>query len=263
MITIKTPEEIKIMSEGGMILARTLRELQLIVRPGITTNELDKLSEELLLKSGAKCAFKGYKEEGSKTAFPACLCVSVNDEVVHYPPSGRILEEGDIVSLDLGVLFKGFYTDMAVTVPVGKVSPAANELIETTREALEKGIKEAKPGNHFGDIGHAIQRHVESNGFVVVRDLCGHGIGKKLHEDPQILNYSPLGMKKGERGTGPEITEGMVFCIEPITSAGPWQIKKEGIGYKTIDNSLSAHFEHAIAVTKKGNIVLTSLRNEF
>src|SRR3989344_6713383 len=252
-IGTKTEKEIRVMAKGGKILAKAMEELEKMVRPGITTKELDRAAEALILKLGAACAFKGYQDKDDKdtnSVFPACLCVSVNDEVVHCPPSSRVLKEGDIVSLDLGVLFKGFYTDMAVTVPVGKISPVAGKFIKITKEALEKGIKEARPGNHFGDIGNAIQRHVENNGFAVVRDLCGHGIGRELHEEPQVLNYA-------EHGTGLVIQEGMVFCIEPITAAGDWKIKKAGLGYKTADNSLSCHFEHTLAITKNGCQVLT------
>ena len=254
-IEIKTETEIRVMAESGKILASIMKELEKMVRPGITTKELDRAAEALILKLGAACAFKGYQDKDDKdtnSVFPACLCVSVNDEVVHCPPSSRVLKEGDIVSLDLGVLFKGFYTDMAVTVPVGKISPVAGKFIKITKEALEKGIKEARPGNHFGDIGNAIQRHVENNGFAVVRDLCGHGIGRNLHEDPQILNCA-------QKGTGAETKEGMVFCIEPITTVGSWRIKKSGIGYKTMDNSLSAHFEHTLAINKNGCQVLTMI----
>ena len=258
MIKIKTLPEIERMREGGRILAKATKELQKRVKPGIKTQELERFAENLILKLGAQCSFKGYKnkDDASENPYPACLCVSVNEEVVHFPPSERALEVGDIVSLDLGVFYRGFHTDMAVTVAVGRVDPIAKKLIKVTRESLEMAIKEAKPGKHFGDIGYVIQKHVEKNGFSVVRDLCGHGIGQELHEDPQILNYA-------QKGTGPEIKEGMVFCIEPITTAGDWRIKKSGIGYKAADNSLACHFEHTIAVTKKGNLVLTDLRNAF
>ncbi|MDO8436140.1 MAG: type I methionyl aminopeptidase [bacterium] len=251
-IDIKTKEEIEIMREGGEILAKIMKELGKMVRPGITTKELDRVSETLIFKLGGKCSFKGHQN------FPACLCVSINEEVVHSVPSDRILQEGDIVSLDLGIFYKGFHTDMAVTLPVGRpgiVVEEASRLIHITKEALDRGIKEVKPGNTFSDIGNAVQKYVESQGFNVVRELCGHGIGKELHEEPQISNY-------GERHTGPEIKEGMVFCIEPMVMAGNWKLKKsnDGFGYETEDGSLSAHFEHTIAVTKKGYLVLTELK---
>ena len=254
-IGTKTEKEIRVMAEGGKILAKVMEELEKMVRPGITTKELDRAAEALILKLGAACAFKGYQDKDDKdtnSVFPACLCVSVNDEVVHCPPSERILKEGDIVSLDLGVLYKGFYADMAITAPVGRISPIAAKLIKVTKEALKRGIKKVKVGGHFGDIGSVIQKHVEDNGFSVVRDLCGHGIGRGLHEEPQVLNYA-------EHGTGLVIQEGMVFCIEPITAAGDWKIKKAGLGYKTIDNSLSAHFEHTLAINKNGCQVLTKI----
>jgi len=249
MIIIKTEEEIKIMAEGGEILAKIMKELEKKVRPGITTKELDRLAESLILKSGAKCSFKGYQE------YPNCLCASLNEELVHVVPSDRILKEGDIISLDLGLFYRGFHLDMAVTLPVGKILPEAQRLIRVTKKALKRGIKKVRPGNTFGDIGNTIQRYVESQGFNVIRELCGHGIGRELHEEPKVLNY-------GKRHSGPEIKEGMVFCIEPMVTIGDWKLKKtaDGFGYQTADNSLSAHFEHTIAVTKDGCQILTELK---
>jgi len=249
MITIKTPEEIKIMAEGGKILAKIIKELEKEVRPGITTKELDRLAESLVLKSGGKCSFKGYQD------FPACLCTSINEEIVHVAPSNRVLKNGDIISLDLGILYKGFHTDMAITVPVGKIDPEVQRLIRVTKKALKRGIKKVRPGNTFGDIGNTIQRYVESQGFNVVRDLCGHGIGKELHEDPKILNF-------GKRHTGSEIKEGMTFCLEPMVTVGDWKLKKskDGYGFETADGSLSCHFEHTVAVTKNSCQILTELK---
>jgi methionyl aminopeptidase len=257
MISIKTPEEIEIIAEGGKILAKIMKELEKAIRPGITTKELDRLAESLIscpAKSWAKAdkiqsSFKGYD------GFPACLCTSINEEIVHVAPSERVLKEGDIISLDLGIFYKGFHTDMAITVPVGKVSPEVQRLIRVTKKALKRGIKKVRPGNTFGDIGNTIQRYVESQGFNVVRDLCGHGIGKELHEEPKIFNY-------GKRHTGEKIKEGMIFCIEPMVTAGDWKLKKskDGFGYQTQDGSLSCHFEHTIAVTKTGCQVLTGLK---
>jgi len=246
MITIKTKEEIAVMREGGKILAKIVKELEKMVRPGITTQELNRAAEVLVLKSGGQCSFLGFQ------GYPACLCTSINEEIVHAVPSGRVLKEGDIVSLDLGILYKGLHTDMAVTVPVGKVSPEINRLIRVTKKALKRGIKKVRPGNTFGDISNTIQRYIEDQGFFVVKDLCGHGIGKVLHEDPEILNY-------GSRHSGPEIKPGMVFCLEPMVAAGTREIKKtkDGQAYKTADDSLSAHFEHAIVATKNGAKVLT------
>ena len=246
MITIKTPEEIKIMREGGKILANIMKELEKMVKPGISTKELDRAAEALVLNSKAKCSFKGFQD------YPSCLCVSINEEVVHAVPSERILKEGDIVSLDLGVYYKDYHSDMAVTLPVGEVTLEAQRLIRATKKALKRGIKKVKLGNTFGDIGNTIQRHVEGQEFSVVKDLCGHGIGKELHEDPQIVNY-------GKRGTGPKLVEGMVFCLEPMVTTGDFKIKKskDGQGFETADGSLSAHFEHTILVTKNGAKVLT------
>lgn len=248
MINIKSKEEIKIMIEGGKILAGIMKELEKIVNPGVTTKELDKAAEGLVFKYGAKCSFKNYE------GFPACLCTSINEEVVHGIPSERKLKSGDIISLDLGILYKGFHNDMAITVPVGEINPEARRLIRITKKALKRGIKKIKIGNTFGDIGYVIQKYVESQGFNVVRNLCGHGIGKNIHEDPQILNY-------GKKGEGLEIKEGMVFCLEPMVTMGGWQIQKskDGYGFITIDGSLSAHFEHTIAVLKDGAKVLTML----
>ena len=236
------------MREGGKILAGIMKELEKMVEPGIATEELNGAAEGLVLTSGAKCSFKGYE------GYPACLCASINQEIVHVAPSGRVLKEGDIVSLDLGILYQGFHTDMAVTLAVGKVLPETQRLIRVTKKALKRGIKKARPGNTFGDIGNTIQRHVESQGFNVVRDLCGHGIGKDLHEEPQIVNY-------GKRKTGPELKEGMVFCLEPMVTAGDFKIKKskDGQGFETAAGVLSCHFEHTIALTKNGAKVLTVL----
>jgi len=247
MISIKTKKEIQIMREGGKILAEIMEKLKEKIRPRITTNELNRLAESLILKYG-KCSFEGYNN------FPACLCTSINEEIVHVAPSERVLKEGDIISLDLGIFYKGFHTDMAITLPVGKVDPEILRLIRVCKKALKRGLKKIRPGNTVGDIGNTIQRYVEGQGFNVIRDLCGHGIGKELHEDPQVLNY-------GKRRTGPKLKEGMTFCIEPMVSAGDFKIKKskDGYGYETEDGSLSAHFEHTVAVTKNGIEVLTKI----
>ncbi len=246
MILIKTPEEIQIMAEGGKLLSKIVKVLEKKIKPGIKTKELDRAIEALIFNCGGKPNFKG------QDGYPAALCTSINEEIVHSVPSKRILKEGDIITLDCGLLWKGFHTDMAVTIPVGKISSQAEKLIQSTKEALKKGIKKVRPGNTFGDIGNAIQEYAESQGFNVVRELCGHGIGRNLHEDPQILNY-------GKKHSGLKIKEGMVFCIEPMLTAGNWKIKKskDGYSYETEDGSLSAHFEHMMAVTKNGVKVLT------
>jgi len=236
------------MAEGGRILAGILKKVSGEVKPGITTKELEKLAEELISKSGAKYNFKGYQ------GFPSCLCASINDEIVHCVPSAKILKEGDIITLDLGILWKGFHTDMATTLPVGKISPEAQRIIRVTKKAFKRGIKKAKIGNTFGDIGNTIQRYVESQGYNVVRELCGHGIGRELHEDPKIPNY-------GKRRSGPEIREGMVFCIEPMVTAGHWKLKKtDDHCFATEDGFLSAHFENMVAITKEGPKILTELK---
>jgi len=249
MISIKTKEEIALMAEGGKILAKIIKELAKKVQPGIKTRQLEKIAEKLILESGGKCSFKGYEK------YPFCLCTSINEEIVHALPSDRKLKEGDIISLDLGILYKGFHSDMAITLPVGKLIPEAQRLIRVTKKSLKRGIKKVRPGNTFGDIGNTIQRYVESQGFNVVRDLCGHGIGRELHEEPQILNY-------GKRHKGEKIKEGMVFCIEPMVTMGDWHIKKtqDGYGWTTKDGFLSCHFEHTIAVTKEGHKILTELK---
>lgn len=245
---VKTQREIALMREGGKILAGIMEELKARVKPGISTNFLDKEAEHRIREAGALSAFQGYD------GFPKTLCVSVNEEIVHVIPSQRILREGDIITLDLGLIWEGRYVDMARTVPVGKVSKEAARLIAATQEALNLGVAQASPGNTLGDIGYSVQRYVESKGYGVVRDLCGHGIGTELHEEPKVLNY-------GEKGSGMTLKENMVLCIEPMVTAGDWKLKKsaDGYGFQTQDGSLSCHFEDTIAITAKGPQVLTKL----
>lgn len=246
MIPIKTLKEIEIMKEGGKILAVIMEELKGMVRPGIATKDLDRAAEALVLKYKAEPAFKGYQ------GFPATLCTSVNNVLVHGVPSDYVLQEGDIVGLDLGIKFKDFYADMAVTLPVGKVDFETLRLIRVAKKVLKLAIKKARPGNTIGDIGNTVQRYVEYQGFNVVRDLCGHGIGRTLHEDPQIANY-------GKRRSGQEIKEGMTLCLEPMVVMGDWKLKKsnDGFGYETQDGSLACHFETTVAITKNGSRILT------
>lgn len=248
MITIKSKEEIKIMRGGARLLARIMRKLERIAQPGIETKKLDELAKELILKFKAKPSFLNFE------GYPAVLCTSINEEIVHALPSERKLKEGDILSLDLGLCWRGYHADMATTLPIGKISPEKRRLIKVTKKALKRGIKKAKVGNTIGDIGNTIQRYVEGQGFNVIRELCGHGIGKDLHEDPKILNF-------GKRHKGKKIKEGMVFCIEPMVTVGDFKIKKskDGYGWETADGSLSCHFEHTIAVTKNGTEVLTEV----
>lgn len=249
MIRTYNENEIAIIHEGGKILARIMKELEREVRPGIKTKYLNKVAEDLVFSFRAQPSFKGFN------GYPSVICTSINEEIVHVVPGDRELKEGDIVSLDLGIRYKGYCTDMAVTVPVGNITKEKEKLIKVTQEALYKGIEQAKPGNYLGDIGWAIQQYAESQGFNVVRELVGHGVGKEVHEDPQIPNY-------GEQGTGLKLVKGMVLAIEPMVCIGNWQIEKceDGFGYRTKDRSLSAHFEHTIAVTQKGPKILTTIK---
>jgi methionyl aminopeptidase len=246
MINIYSEKEIKIIQEGGKILAEIIEKLKNKVEPGIITEYLNKVAEDLILTHGAKPSFKGFNN------FPKSLCVSINEEVVHGVPSNREIKQGDIVSLDLGIRYKGYCTDMAITVAIGEVNKKIKKLIGVTKDVLDIGTEQCKPGNYLRDIGSAIQKYVEKNGFNVVRELVGHGVGKKVHEEPQVLNY-------GEGPRGPELKEGMVLALEPMVTTGGWHVEKtkDRFGYKTTDNSLSAHFEHTIAITKKGPAVLT------
>lgn len=247
MIIIKTPREIEIMRESGKILAKVLKKVAKAVKPGITTQELNRLAKELVLKYSALPSFEGYK------GYPAALCTSVNEEIVHGIPSKRKLKSGDIVGLDLGVLYKGYYTDAAVTVPVGKVSPEVSRLIKVTKKALEVGIEKVRAGNHIGDISAAIQKYVEAQDFSVVRNLVGHGVGKHVHEEPQIPNY-------GRPGTGEELKIGMTLALEPMVNMGGYQTRQaqDGWTFITQDKSFAAHFEHTVVVTKKAPRILTN-----
>jgi len=248
MVVLKLPEEIDKMRASNRIVAEILDILKGNVKPGITTSELDRISEELSFKKGVKPAFKGYK------GYPFSLCISVNSEVVHGMPSNRRLVSGDIVSLDYGVYYKGYYGDAALTVPVGPVSDEAKRLINTTEKGLYQGIGEARVGNRLGDISAAIQECVESAGFSVVRDFVGHGIGKMLHEDPQIPNF-------GTRGRGIELKAGMVLAIEPMVNEGTYKVNLLDNGWTVVtqDGKLSAHFEHSVAITRNGPDILTLL----
>ncbi len=248
MISIKTQEEIEIMAEGGRILANALKQLKVKAVAGVTTRELDKFAENYILSCGALPAFKGY------SGFPNALCASVNEVIVHGVPSDYALKEGDIVKLDLGVLYKGFNTDSAITVLIGQSSFEKQRLFKATQKALRLGIKKVKPGNTTGDIGNTIERFATDQNFGIVRELTGHGIGRKVHEEPEVLNY-------GKRGTGVKLVEGMVICIEPMLTLGDCKIKKanDGFGYQTKDGSVSAHFEHTIVITKNGARILTEI----
>lgn len=247
MIILKQPEEIEKIRKSSAIVARILGELKEKIKPGITTLELNRYAEELARKKGAKPAFKGYR------GYPFALCTSVNSQVVHGMPSNLVLQKGDIVSLDFGAECEGYYGDAAITVAVGNVTDEARLLIAITEQSLNDGILQAKAGNRLGDISAAIQKRVESYGFSVVRDFVGHGIGRDLHEEPQIPNY-------GTSGRGILLKSGMVLAIEPMVNAGTYKVKvlKDGWTVVTLDDRLSAHFEHTVAVTDNGPDILSS-----
>ncbi|MEK7825959.1 MAG: type I methionyl aminopeptidase [Nitrospirota bacterium] len=246
MIILKSDREIEKISVACRVVVGALKELKKEIKAGITTEELDKIAEEYILSMGAKPAFKGYR------GYPATLCTSINEEVVHGIPSKRRIAEGDIVSLDLGAIHEGYYGDAALTIGVGKISREAERLVKVTEESLYRGIEEARPGKRLGDISWAIQSHVECAGFSVVFDFVGHGIGKNLHEEPQVPNF-------GASGQGPRLKEGMVFAIEPMVNMGgaATRILDDNWTAVTKDGSLSAHSEHTVAITGKGPIILT------
>lgn len=238
MIIIKTEQEIEFLRQSNRIVADVLANLRRIIEPGTTTGELNRIAEDLIMKKGAIPAFKGYRN------YPATLCISVNEQVVHGIPGPRRVRQGDIVSLDLGVKFNGYYGDAATTVSIGEIDTETKRLLEITEKALYEAIKQAKVGNRLYDISYAIQSLAESNGFSVVRDFVGHGIGRDLHEDPQIPNF-------GEPGRGPRLKKGMVLAIEPMVNQGTWEVRvlPDGWTAVTADGKLSAHFEHTIAIT--------------
>jgi methionyl aminopeptidase len=240
------------MRRANVIVAEVLQELKLRVAPDVTTLELDTIAEELTLKKKAIPAFKGYSVGGR--IYPRCLCASINDEIVHGIPSNRALRDGDIIGLDYGVIYDGFYGDSAITVGVGKVSDEAQRLMDVTKQCLYRGIQELHEGKRLGDLGATVQRLAESAGFSVVRAFVGHGIGKKLHEEPPVPNY-------GESDRGLRLKEGMVLAIEPMVNVGSYEveIKEDGWTAVTKDGSLAAHFEHSVAITKDGPYILSQL----
>lgn len=242
MIILKTPDEIRTMEKASRLVAETLQALMEEVKPGVTTEDLDRLAEEFICSRGGVPAFKGYR------SYPKTLCASVNEQVVHgIPSTKRSLKEGDIIGLDLGAIVEGFYGDSAVTVPVGSVHPKVAELLRVTEEALFKGIEQAVVGNRLSDISHAVQRHAEAVGFSVVTEFVGHGIGRQLHEEPQVPNY-------GKPGQGPRLQVGMVLAIEPMINMGTGAVRvlEDQWTAVTKDGSLSAHFEHTIAIQESG-----------
>ncbi|HVE81017.1 MAG TPA: type I methionyl aminopeptidase [Candidatus Dormibacteraeota bacterium] len=242
----KTSQEIEAMRQGGRILAEVLGALAVAVRPGITTGELNDLAHEKIIKLKAKPAFLGYQ------SFPASICISINNEIVHGIPGSKVVSAGDIVTLDLGVTYKGLITDSAITVAVGKISPEAQNLLKGTKSALVAGIKQVKPGNRIGDISAAIQAELTKYGLSVIHDLSGHGVGREVHEEPPIPNF-------GRAGTGMVLEEGMTLAIEPMASLGSKEIvlQPDGWTYTSADGSLTAQFEHTVAVTADGHRILT------
>ncbi len=251
MIVLKSPREIALMRAAGQILAEAMERLRTFVKPGVSTLEIDQDIEEFIRARGAKPAFKGYR------GFPATVCTSLNEEVVHGIPSAhRRVKEGDIISLDLGCIVDRYYADCAFTLAVGEIPPRVRELLEVTRESLERAITECGPARRLGDISHAVQSYVECHGFSVVRAFVGHGIGRELHEDPQVPNF-------GEPGRGPLLKPGMVLAIEPMVTMGSWEVRilEDRWTAVTEDGSLAAHFEHTVAITEDGPEVLTRLGN--
>lgn len=245
-IKIKTPEEVEILGEAGKILAGVFKDLKCSLKIGMTTSEIDAIVESLIVAANVIPAFKGYH------GFPASACVSVNEEVVHGIPCSRIVKDGDVVGIDVGIVYKNYYSDMCKTFGFGVLSASKQKLLDVTRQALLQGIAQARVGNRLGDISHAIQKYAESKGFTIVRDFVGHGIGRALHEDPEIPNY-------GMPGRGPLLKAGMVFAIEPMVNMGKPQVKilKDGWTAVTADKKPSAHFEHTVAITKLGPVILT------
>lgn len=250
MIIVKTKQEVERMRRAGSVAGEALREVVRAVRPGVTGSRLDHIAEEVIHDHGGVPSFKGYR------GFPASVCISVNDEVVHGIPNGRPLREGEIVSIDLGAEVDGFHGDIAVTLPVGEPDPNVRRLLVVAREALFKGIGAVEPGRRLGEVGMAIQRHVERAGFSVVRDFAGHGIGRHLHEEPQVPNF-------GEPGGGPVLREGMTLAIEPMVNLGSYEVTVDDDGWmvRTKDGQPSAHFEHTVAVAAGGALVLTAVPN--
>ncbi|MFA5318339.1 MAG: type I methionyl aminopeptidase [Patescibacteria group bacterium] len=256
MIKLKTEEEIKILKEGGYILGAILEQLGRMVEPGITTADLENKAVRLIKEAHGEPSFKGYRTKHDKKPFPSALCASVNDEIVHAPSvPARYLKNGDIIGIDIGMKYKGLYTDTAITVPVGKISKQEEKLIKTAKECLDLAIRQVRPGNKLVDIARAVQINAEANGYGVVRELVGHGVGYEVHESPQVPNYDT---GEGELAEI-ELEPGLVIAIEPMLTAGDWHVKtgSDGLSILTKDGSLSAHFEHTVAVTEDGHVIIT------
>jgi methionyl aminopeptidase len=248
MIVSKSKHELDLMREAGRIVAMTHRELAKVIGPGITTKELDQIADDFIRSQGATPSFKGYH------GYPASICTSVNDELVHGIPGNRVLKEGDIISIDIGACIHGYHGDSAWTYPVGTISEEAARLLKVTEESLYKGIEQATTSNRLTDISHAIQTYVEAQGFSIVRDYVGHGIGREMHEDPQVPNFGPP-------GRGPRLKAGMVLAIEPMVNAGSYHVRtlEDNWTVVTVDGQYAAHFEHTVAITEDGPEILTKL----
>jgi methionyl aminopeptidase len=251
MIIYKSEEEILAIKRSNQIVARILSELKDLIIPGVQTKELDAFAEKRTREMGAIPAFKGYR------GYPASLCTSINEEIVHGIPSARTLREGDIISLDFGVVYEGFYGDAAVTYPVGEITPRAARLVAAAKEAFDKGFEQIKMGNRLSDISHAVQTYVEGQGFSVIRSFVGHGIGFSLHEEPQLPNFGPP-------GRGPKLKAGMVLAFEPMIAIGSWEVEVLSDNWTAVtkDRSLSAHYEHTVALSKGGAVILSQLDEE-
>ena len=251
MIVFKTDAEILAIKKSCQIVARILSELEKMIKPGIPTEELDEYAEKRCRDMGAVSAFKGYR------GYPASLCTSINEEIVHGIPSSRKLREGDIISLDFGVICNGFFGDAAITYPVGTITSRAKDLIETAKESFYRGLAQIKTGNRLSDISHAVQCHVEARGFSVIRSFVGHGIGLSLHEEPQIPNFGPP-------GRGPRLKPGMVLALEPMISIGDWEVEILSDNWTAVtrDRSLAAHYEHTVALTTTGSVILSRLEEQ-
>ncbi len=259
MIKLKTKEDVDILKEGGYILGAILEKLGKMVEPGVSTEDLEKKAITLIKEAGGLPSFKGYRTKHDRKPFPSALCTSINNEIVHAPAlPGRYLKNGDIIGIDIGMKYKKLYTDTAITVAVGEVSKEVEKLIKTTKECLGLAIKQVRPSNRLIDIARAIQINAEANGFGVVRELVGHGVGHEVHESPQVPNYDT-----GEGDLADiELKPGLVIAIEPMLTVGDWHVKtgKDGLSILTKDEQLAAHFEHTVAVTEEGNIIITSAK---
>ena len=257
MVKLKSSKDLKFLRQSGLILASVLETLKEAAKEGVKLSHLDKLARELIKKAGSKPAFLGYKPEGGAVPYPAAICTSINEQIVHGLPREYILKQGDVLKIDFGVSYQGYITDAAITVGIGDITKKAEKLISTTKEALKKAIEKCRSGNYIGDIGWVIEKTVKSAGFHIIRNLTGHGVGFELHEDPTVYNY-------GNQGEGIKLVPGLVLAIEPMVGAGsPDILQQSDDSYVTKDGGLSAHFEHTVAITENGPEVLTKIESAF